>query len=248
MAETPDVHELSGAYALHALDQHEAARFDRHLAGCAACREEVRTLRDAAADLGAAEPRQPPPALRRRVLAAAARTEQLGPAPRGAERPGQSPAGTADPARLRRATAWAAGAAVAAVLVVVAVLGLVVPGEPDQPAPAAAVVEVFDAPDAQTATVRTDNGGRLRVATSASRDEMAVDTAGLPALDPGRVYQLWSVSEEGTESAAVLDDPGEGAAMALPDRGVHVIVTVEPAGGSQQPTTEAIADVDPYAV
>src|ERR671929_154341 len=49
-----DVHTLSGAYALDALDPEEASEFRAHLEGCAACRQEVRELRDAAASMGAA--------------------------------------------------------------------------------------------------------------------------------------------------------------------------------------------------
>ncbi len=241
------LHELSGAYTLHALDDHEAARFERHLEGCAACRDEVDGLRDAAAAMGAAEASHPPRRLRDRVLAAAAMTPQL-PRESVADGPTSRPARPVE-ARLRRVSAWVAGLAVAAVLVVVAVLGAVVPRSgDDEPALAAAVVQVFDAPDAHTTTVPTDNGGRLRVATSATRDEMAVDTTDLPDLDAGRVYQLWAVSGDTTASAAVLDVPEEGAAMEMPAPGTRVILTVEPAGGSQQPTTRAIADVDPSSV
>ena len=36
-----DIHALSGAYAVDALDDVERARFERHLANCEACRAEV---------------------------------------------------------------------------------------------------------------------------------------------------------------------------------------------------------------
>ena len=39
-----DIHALSGAYAVDALDDVERAEFERHLASCAACREEVASL------------------------------------------------------------------------------------------------------------------------------------------------------------------------------------------------------------
>ena len=44
-----DIHALSGAYAIDALDDVERARFERHLAECADCRAEVASLREAAA-------------------------------------------------------------------------------------------------------------------------------------------------------------------------------------------------------
>lgn len=49
-----DPHESSGAYALHALPEDERLAFERHLEGCASCREEVAGLQAAAALLGQA--------------------------------------------------------------------------------------------------------------------------------------------------------------------------------------------------
>ena len=42
-----DIHALSGAYAVDALDDIERAQFERHLAECAECRAEVDSLREA---------------------------------------------------------------------------------------------------------------------------------------------------------------------------------------------------------
>ena len=69
-----DVHTLSGAYALDALEAEEAALFREHLATCAACTEEVRELRAAAASMGEAEATPAPTQLRDRVLLAAQHT------------------------------------------------------------------------------------------------------------------------------------------------------------------------------
>ncbi len=38
---TDDIHALSGAYAVDALDELERVQFEQHLAGCSACRAEV---------------------------------------------------------------------------------------------------------------------------------------------------------------------------------------------------------------
>ncbi len=43
-----DLHGLSGAYAVDALDDLERARFERHLAECEDCRAEVASLVEAA--------------------------------------------------------------------------------------------------------------------------------------------------------------------------------------------------------
>ena len=46
---TPEIHALSGAYAVDALDPAERALFEEHLASCAACRAEVTSRQDTAA-------------------------------------------------------------------------------------------------------------------------------------------------------------------------------------------------------
>ena len=77
---------------------------------------------------------------------------------------------------------------------------------------------------------------------------MAVDTSGLHTLDQGHVYQLWSIVDGTPTSVGVLDDPGTGASMAMPEPGTQVAITVEPAGGSERPTTDPIVEVDPASV
>ena len=95
------VHELSGAYALDALDDAERERFERHLRRCPACAEDVRRMTSTATALAMAVAAEPPPGLKQRVLAAAAATPQLPPLPRrrrpGAVTGGGSPARTGSP-------------------------------------------------------------------------------------------------------------------------------------------------------
>ena len=74
-----DVHALSGAYALDALDDIERAAFERHLAECAACRAEVASLRETAALIAETTAIEPPAALRSRVLAGIATVRPLPP-------------------------------------------------------------------------------------------------------------------------------------------------------------------------
>ena len=57
-----DIHALSGAYAIDALDDIERAQFERHLAECAECRAEVESLREAGGLLAEAVAAAPPPA------------------------------------------------------------------------------------------------------------------------------------------------------------------------------------------
>ena len=63
------IHELSAAYALDALSADERQEFEEHLAHCNECRETVAAFHDTAAALAhGVEAKQPPPALRERIL------------------------------------------------------------------------------------------------------------------------------------------------------------------------------------
>lgn len=241
-----DVHTLSGAYALNALAPDEAREFRRHLDVCQACRDEVRELQDAVAAMGIAEASAPPPDLKARVLAAADRTPQE---PPHYQAPATAGAGISS---RRPWVTWLAAAAAAVVIAGAGIVGIrTVVGNDEvgkQPALADSVTQVFEASDVRTATVSTTNGGKLTVAVSKSRDEMAVDTRQLPPLDSQHVYQIWAVRGDVMVSAAILSDPQSGAAMGMPNAATDVALTVEPSGGSEQPTTAPIVEVDPYDV
>jgi anti-sigma-K factor RskA len=67
-----DPHDLLAAYALDALDEDERERFERHLADCDECSEQLALLREPVAALAyAAEGPAPPEALRGRIIESA---------------------------------------------------------------------------------------------------------------------------------------------------------------------------------
>lgn len=234
-----ELHTLSGAFALHALSPEEAEQFRRHLEECAVCRQEVRELQAAAAAMGEAETMTPPAHLRERVLAAADRTPQQPP------RTGGGTVVQVPPHRWGRRLMMAAAAVVlvAAGAVGIAQMG----GDEEQVQLADGVVQVFEADDAQTATMETENGGRISVAASPGLNQMAVDTDELPPLDDEHVYQLWSVQGQQMQSVTVLE-PEKGASMEMPGPDTEVAITVEPVGGSAQPTTQPIMRVNPSQI
>jgi anti-sigma-K factor RskA len=231
-----DLHTLSGAYAVNALSPEEADEFRKHLDACTACREEVRELQEAAALMGASEAMVPPAHLKTQVMHAADRMPQL---PPKVHRLGTTNA-------LRR-TPRLLLAAAAVVMIVAAGFGIWQTQGPDEVV-AAPVSQVFQAPDAHKATMQTSSGGTISVATSPALGKMAVDTRDLPDLRAGQIYQLWAVADGTPESAGVLDDPDAGAAMDMPAEGIAVAITIEPVGGSEQPTTEPIMSVVPSDV
>lgn len=239
-----DVHTLSGAYAVDALDFREAAEFEEHLEQCAACREEVAELQHAAAQMGAVVTTIAPPTLRSRVLAGVERVPQLPPRVASLASDAVTVPG---PVPLRRRVPARGLLAAAAAVVALAVGGVIVSDamRDDNVPLAGDVVQVFEADDARSATVDTSNGGKVRVAISTTEGQMALDTTDLPDLGPRQVYQLWTVVGDIAQPAGVLEDPEAGAWMDLPREGTTVAITIEPMGGSERPTSAPIVTVDP---
>lgn len=97
-----DVHALSGAYAVDALDEAERARFERHLATCSECETEVATLIAAATELSAMTQLTPPASLRAAVLRDIATVRPLPPGQPVAE-PAVPPMRPAPPERRQHA-------------------------------------------------------------------------------------------------------------------------------------------------
>ena len=72
MTTNEDLHELTAAYALDALDADERSAYERHLSGCDRCRADLRALGETVGPLAlAAEGPAPPQELRDRILVAA---------------------------------------------------------------------------------------------------------------------------------------------------------------------------------
>jgi anti-sigma-K factor RskA len=238
MAPTPPtddehVHTLTGAYALDALDDLERARVERHLERCADCAAEVRSFTETAGRLGTGATAAPPVGLRERVLAEAARTRQL---------PPETPA-TPDAGRRAAPARWLAVAA-AALLVLSVGLGAVAWNEHRQAEQArlaaAAMTEVVADPD--RAVMDTDfAGGHGTVVASGDRVVLVGD--GVSAPPSGHGYQLWFIGESGPRPSVMLQPAGDGRywADATGMRpGDTMAVTVEPAGGSREPTTDPV--------
>jgi anti-sigma-K factor RskA len=237
------VHELSGAYALDALDDAERDRFERHLRRCSACAEDVRQMTSTATALAMAVAAEPPPGLKQRVLAAAAATPQLPPLPSAAarRRRGRHVTRSAWFPRLALGVA-AVGVAAAVALAVVTVstqnrLNTV-------QAQNQAIAAVLAAPDAQIATGTSSTGGTATVVLSYAQQKMIFTSSGLPRLPNAKVYELWLLSTGSAVPAGLLPQASDGKTAPVLASGLtsadKVGVTVEPAGGTSSPTTTPI--------
>ena len=228
-----DIHALSGAYALDALNDLERAEFERHLATCDSCRAEVASLRDAAGHLADASASSPPSGLREQILAKAQSVRPL---------PPQAPV-----AQKRR---WRMPAAIAAASALVVGLGVGVTTEWRPWAPETVQLSLADrvrqAPDAQTWTQSLPSGGSVTVTRSRSVGVAVWQSTGLKPLPSGRVYELWLQAPDESLKPAGLFSAGDGEVVMRGDAtdAIGAGVTEEPSGGSPAPTTQPIAFID----
>jgi anti-sigma factor RsiW len=227
-----DVHTLTGAYAADALPDDERHAFDDHLEQCPACRQEVAELSATTARLGAAVSAPAPAAMRARVLAEVSRTRQL------------PPLVTSLGARQDSLPWYRQPLGIAASFLVVIALGL----------GAFATTEIRRADRAERAAARiaavaTDpgRGQSTHAITSggsgtliASGDRAIFRASGVKSLPGDRTYQLWIINATGAHSVGVLGRAGSGNIQRFVE-GVRTTdtigLTVEPKGGSKQPTT-----------
>ncbi|MGW5874958.1 anti-sigma factor [Nocardiopsis terrae] len=231
-----DLHTLSGAYALNALTPTESVRFEDHLADCDSCVQEVRGFTETSALLASATARTPPAELRERVLEEVARTRQLAPAPERLPEP------------RRRGWPWALGLALAACLAAVLALGALVVEQRRQVDELRAneqqIAAVISAPDAVSTSAQPMEGVNVTVVHSESLGNLVFSAHGLEQLHD-EDYQLWLTRDDGTVYSAGLisvDDSGFVLpVLAEPDELTEgVAVTIEPEGGSEQPTAEPV--------
>ena len=215
-----------GAYLLGALPELEATAFERHMMGCADCRDELERLRPGAEALPrAVEQFGAPPALCRslmKTVRAEARER-----PRAAAAPGRR----FGLPRLALGAPRLAGAMAALVLVGVGV-GLAVDRA------------TRDSASERTVLARVDParlpGGEARLVV---RDGRAAElrVARLPVLRRGRVYEVWlehrgAVRPAGALFAVHSDGSGAAAIPRAVRRGDRIMVTRERAGGVQRPS------------
>jgi anti-sigma-K factor RskA len=248
MSEMANEHERwseeLAAYLLGALEPDEMAAFERHAEGCERCRAEARWLMPAMQALPESiERHRPPPQLRERLMAEV--------------RADAGAAGSGVPARRatdgeggREHTGWRqrlgalwrgdgprglrpAAGLVALLLVVVAVAGYVV-GNNGSSSPSggpAGTVVSGHAPGIVATMVREGAGGSLHLTN-------------VKPIPDGRVLEAW-VQRDGrvtpVEALFVPDREGRASTTVANMEGVEtVMVTVEPAGGTNAPTSSPI--------
>lgn len=216
--------ELNAAYALGALTGEERREFDRYIESHPELAREAEAM-TSVADLLALSPeeQEPPPELRRNLMREVrAREERQSLLQQGL-------AGLRDALTLRRV---AAGAAALVLLVSVAFN----------------VFQQTQIQDLRDYEVRTyelqATGSEQEVQGQIIRvgeDRSVLTVSGMPRLPEDRTYEIWTI-DDGNPEPAGLFRAGEGQTVATVNNSLGgadtVAVTVEPAGGSPEPTTD----------
>lgn len=259
-ARRPEPHTLAGAYTLDALGPGDRARFERHLARCEQCAQEIRGLAEVTARLAGAAATEPLPGLTQRALAAAARTRQLPPLTPEGPKPwavrhasAGRPAGRAmgsRPGPAARSWLPRLALALAGVMTIFAVfLGLVAGGAHHQlrqdQLRSNAIAAVLTARDAHMISAQVSTGGTATIVMSSREHALLFAATGLRILPSSRCYELWLMGPGGDKPAGMLSGPGNGMAGPVLASGLRpgdrLGLTIEPAGGSAHPTAPVIA-------
>jgi anti-sigma-K factor RskA len=257
-----DFEVMAAAYAIDALDVDERKPFEAHLSECAACRELVAEYRRVTAGIGlGTEAVDPPASLRQRTIArATGKRAVTAPAPVPAARPSMAWLAVA------AALVLAVGAGLygvyqrAVALTYREALAQRTPQERQLRTDLAqargevrqlsSALDVLSAPDVmriELAAASTGVTASGRAFWSRSTGFL-LRTDRLPALEPGRAYQLWVVLPNAAPRGAgvfTVSRDGSGTMVAPapseltvpPDIVLTLAITNEPAAGSPGPTT-----------
>lgn len=227
--EASDVMELAVPYALHALTDDERDAVDAQVAQAgeaSAFYDEVRAVRETMAKLAAATAVEPPETLRETVLSMAA-TDGVRTLPR------------------RRNWRQTILASAAAVVIGLGALGV---GLALRPAAAPSAAEqIFAAPDVRTVSGELPDGGQATLMFSRERDAAYLVMNNVPPPSTGTVYQMWLLQDGQATPAGTMDSEAvtPSTTAVVPDIGESTALafTVEPPGGSPQPTSQPFASL-----
>jgi anti-sigma-K factor RskA len=231
-----EAHELIAGYALDALEPDDRARAKALLDRSEEAREELRAFTEATAAMAtAASGPVPPPALRERILDAARADRQMVVPLESRRRP-------------RLVPVLGAAAAIAAVFAIaLGIWGLSVSSDLDDSraalSQARAAAAVLASPDARNVALQQGDG---TLVVSGSDAVLVLNS--MEAAPAGKTYEVWVLDGETPVRAGVF--PGGGPRDVVPvegsvGEGAKVLVTLEPSGGVDAPTTSPIVASDP---
>lgn len=263
---TNDLYLLTGAMALDALPEDEAADFRAYAEQDPAVAAEYESFLATVARLGSAAAESPPARLRDAVMAQIAVTPQLPPltthqpivtstAPLTPS--DRSADGEADEEQLaavvplrpwyQRPAGWITAAAAAVVIGTGATIIIEQSSSPTDPL--VAVSECVLA-DQGRQVIAPQVGTGAQVILSRACNGAVLDVQAFAGLPAGQQYQLWALEGEAApKSLGMLVDASRGQAQRqvaqISGGETGIAVSVEPTGGSVAPTTDKIVFVAP---
>lgn len=226
--------DAAGAYLLDALEEREKAEYETHLATCASCREEVEFLRVASDALPMAVEQHPaPPELQGRIMAIVNREAQL---LQAAGPEADRPPVAAPERRSRRWWSFVPRSGLALGATVLLIMGGVTGW----------VLREDAGPQGRTVLADVKVPGASASLIVGERNATLV-TRKMPRPGKGRVYQVWLKrrgveAPEPTDALFTVRHDGS-ASVDVPgslDDVEAVLVTAEPEGGSQAPTSDPV--------
>jgi anti-sigma-K factor RskA len=256
---TDRIDDLLALAALGELTDDDQRELDEAIVADPRLADELDELLETAAALQRSADRTPPPDLRSRVLASVDAIEQepgggvLDDAPTMAT--GSSPAtqaadigttGTAEVTDIGRSRrrGWVPLAAAAAVVALI-VGGILTLSIGDDGGGGSTFDAVVESDDAEVRVLDGELSGSLAAIYSPAQSALALDGTDVPSLVDNTTYQLWLVDEAGATSVGLFrpDDTGrvEQRFDDVNPLGFVIGVTIEPAGGSDQPTPPIVA-------
>ena len=250
--------DSAASYALDALDPRDRAAFEAHLTTCAECQAEVATYREVAGALAHAAPQTVIPksdALRERILRDARQIRPIRSAPSAVA----SVARTSTEPKPRSTVPWAIAIASLAAAIVI---GFVYQAQRVETnalraqldaatatlAREDSTLSAFVGPEVHVVSLMAPDAQKpaLRVFWNHTRRTFIVTALNLPPAPSGKTYQLWALRKgQAPMSMGTFDPNATGRTMTtlavsqpITDGGLidDCALTVEPVGGSSQPT------------
>jgi anti-sigma-K factor RskA len=251
--ESTSLRDLAAAYALGALSAEEARAFEAYLAGSPEARREVAEFREVNALLAHGAPELAPSGgLRDRVL----------------ERIGQEKVVSLSEHRARRTNVpFPVWVSLAASVLLAIGLGAMLVNTRRQLAAREAAIDSVRSTLAQVETRLSEREKtlntimepgvilstlsttgtpepRIQLFWNPSRNSAIVHAFNLSPTEAGRVYQLWFIKDGKPVPSVTFSSESSGHALvqnvALPEGITHAAITIEPTGGSLQPTTPVL--------
>ncbi len=232
-----ELHDLVSDYLLGTLTDADHHAFEQHLDECASCIRQIDELAGGLEALFFSQDEEPPPGLRESVMAAVEAT-----APTAGFGLEEQPVADVVPIPERRDRTWrmrrftlAAAAAVVLLVVGVGVLPQLFQDRIEQITGASDAVVLAVEP-----TLGPSDENQMSLTYSDEERGAVMIATGLDPLGSEATYQMWLIGADGPVSAGLFRPDESGFVTVelagVPEPGVAFGVTIEPAGGSPQPT------------